>query len=451
VPTPSPLSLSGRILVLSVAFLGWLCAGLHMAITQLTGQPAAIDLLARSGELNESRYHALIKEARTASLAEADQQQLERDKAVVGQWFAWAQCSFLFGAAAGGFVFGRLGDRMGRSKAMAASIVTYSALAAAASMAQTPGQFCALWFLACTGVGGIWPNGVALVSEAWSSVSRPALAGVIGTAANIGLFLMNTIAAQIAITPDDWRWAPLVGATPLVLGIFAFFFVPESPRWLAAREAAGAEREAGAREPSVFRPPLLRVTLVAILLATIPIIGGWGTSNWMNPWADEAGAALQPPDLRLKARMGQVRALIGILGSFLGGWIASRVGRRPTYFLVSLASLAFAQYIFWRLVPTDPSFMFWVGALGFVSGIYFGWLPLCLPELFPTRVRSTGAGVGFNFGRIVTAVLLFAAGALMQFFAGDYVQIGRLTSLLFILGMVGIWFVPDTGAKQLED
>ena len=102
-------------------------------------------------------------------------------------------------------------------------------------------------------------------------------------------------------------------------------------------------------------------------------------------------------------------------------------------------------------MPTDPSFLFWAGVLGFVSGIYFGWLPLCLPELFPTRVRSTGAGVSFNFGRIVTAVTLFTVGALMHLFAGDYARIGRVTSLLFILGMIGIWFVPDTGERQLED
>jgi SHS family sialic acid transporter-like MFS transporter len=445
----APLSGFGRSLILAVAFLGWLCAGFHMAITQLTGQPAAIDLLGRSGALDEARYHSLNKQSRAAGLGAEEQLQLDKDKALVGQWFAWAQCAFLFGAAAGGFVFGRLGDRMGRSKAMAASIVTYAALAAATSRAQTPVQFCTLWFLACTGVGGMWPNGVALVAEAWSSLSRPALAGVIGTAANFGLFAMNSIAARVAITPDDWRWAMLVGAAPLVLGIFAFLFVPESPRWWAAQEAAASNP--AALTPSVFRPPFLGVTLVAILLATIPIIGGWGTSNWMNPWADEAGAALDPPDLKLKARMGQTRAMTGIVGSLLGGWIASRLGRRPTYFLVSLASLIIAQFMFWRLVPTDATFMIWVGALGFVSGIYFGWLPLCLPELFPTRLRSTGAGVGFNFGRIVTALTLFAAGALMQHFAGDYARIGRVTSLLFLLGMVGVWFAPDTSAKELED
>ena len=275
------------------------------------------------------------------------------------------------------------------------------------------------------------------------------VAGVIGTAANIGILLFATLAKEVAIKPDDWRWAPLFAAWPIVLGVFALFAVPESPRWLAARDAP--KIEASPASGSVFRPPLLSVTLIAIVLATVPIIGGWGVSNWMNPWADQAGDALEPPNPYLKAQLGQARSLTGIVGSLLGGWIASALGRRLTYFLVSLVSLGLAQYMFVFLYPTDESFLYWVAALGFVSGIYFGWLPLCLPELFPTRVRSTGAGVGFNFGRIVTAVTLFVAGALMAWFDSDYARIGRVTSLLFILGMVFIWFAPDTSKKELED
>jgi len=212
----------------------------------------------------------------------------------------------------------------------------------------------------------------------------------------------------------------------------------------AERTRVGPSTAIRAKPP---RASLVGITLVAIVLATVPIIGGWGTANWMVPWADEA----QPPDPYLKAHVGQARAITGIVGSLLGGWIASRFGRRLTYFVVSVLSLAIAQYIFRFLLPGEPSFLFWVGALGFVSGIYFGWLPLCLPELFPTRVRSAGAGVGFNFGRIVTAVTIFLAGALMEYFGGDYARIGRLTSLLFVIGIVAIWLAPDTSHKQLAD
>jgi MFS transporter, SHS family, sialic acid transporter len=436
--------------VLAVAFLGWLGAGVHMSITQQTGRAASIDLLARTGELDARRFATLNAqqvratrgEAEPLSASEAAQASTWEES--VGRWFAWNQCAFLFGAAAGGLLFGGLGDRIGRARAMALSIVTYSAFSATVALAQAPWQYAALWFVACLGVGGMWPTGVALVAEAWSNVSRPALAGIIGTSANVGIFLFATLARVEPITPDHWRWAMLVGAIPLALGVFALVAVPESPRWLATRGARPEAMNAGSTG-DVFRPPLVWVTLVGIVLATTPVIGGWGTANWMTPWAEKAGSAA------LRAEVGQTRALTGIVGSLLGGWIASTLGRRTTYFLVSVASLAIAQYVFWSLVPTDRYFLLWVGALGFVSGIYFGWLPLCLPELFPTRVRSTGTGVSFNFGRIATAVTLFASGALMGSFGGDYALIGRITSLFFLLGMLAILFAPDTSKRQLAD
>src|SRR5262249_52876849 len=108
-------------------------------------------------------------------------------------------------------------------------------------------------------------------------------------------------------------------------------------------------------------------------------------------------------------------------------------------------------YTFWLAYPTGRWFLAWVAALGFISGIYFGWLPLFLPELFPTRVRSTGAGVSFNFGRILTAVTVFATGALMGLFGGDFARVVRGTSLVFALGMLAIWLAPDTSRKSLED
>jgi SHS family sialic acid transporter-like MFS transporter len=445
------LSPSGRKVILVVAFLGWFFCGFHMQITQLAGRPAAIDLLAASGQLDAERFLELSKVANkrrwSARITEADEQYKDWE-ALVGRWAAWFQCAFLFGAAAGGLCFGRLGDWIGRSKAMAISIVTYSALAAVAPLAQSPVQFWILWFLACMGVGGMWPNGVALLSEAWSNLSRPVVAGVIGTAANIGILLFATLATYVAIKPDDWRWAPLAGSCPLLLGLLAWFIVPESPRWLATRVPVPTDEKSAVDAKS---SSLLGITIVAIVLATVPIIGGWGVSNWMNPWADQEGARLDLPDPYLKARLGQARAFTGIIGSLLGGWIATIVGRRLTYFLVSVFSLGIASYMYTMLTPTHPWFLTWVSILGFVSGIYFGWLPLCLPELFPTHYRATGAGIGFNFGRIVTAVMLFVSGALMAFFNSDYPTIGRYTSLCFLLGMVFIWAVPDSSKNQLQD
>jgi MFS family permease len=431
---------------------------MQMSITSLAMRSASIDLLARAGSLDLERFNELSaqsgkqesEEVAPASKDE-DERQLKQWRALAAQWFAWYQCAFLFGAAAGGLLFGRLGDRIGRSKAMAASILCYSIISGVAYFSQSPTQLLVLRFLACMGVGGIWPNGVALVSEAWSNLSRPMVAGVIGTAANVGIFLLATIAASVPITPGDWRWVMLVGAAPAVLGLFALVAVPESPRWLATRDEQSATDKPVASTAEVFRSPFLNITIIGILLATIPLIGGWGSANWMIPWAGEAGELADPPNPALKAQVGQARAFTGMLGSLMGGWIGSFVGRRRAYCLVSLAAFCCAQYAFWFTVPTDASFLYWVGALGFFSGIYFGWLPLFLPELFPTRVRSTGAGVSFNFGRILTAVTIFATGALKDVFGGDYAQIGRVTSIIYLIGMIVIWFAPDTSERQLED
>jgi MFS transporter, SHS family, sialic acid transporter len=452
---------TGRSLVLITAFLGWFCAGMLMSTTTLAMRSAAIDLLARSGTIDRARFQALNKLLQVrrgpagtdTPLAAADAAQLKTWRAAAQAWFAYYQCAMLLGAAAGGFAFGLLGDRAGRSRAMAASILCFSLFSAAAAFAQTPVQLLVLWFLAALGIGGMWPNGVALVAETWSDMSRPLVAGIMGMAANVGIFAMATLATQVSVTPEHWRWMMLLDASPAVLGLLVLAVVPESPHWLASRPAPGAPRADRPAAPGaqVFRLPLLPVTLLGILLAAIPLIGGWGSANWMVPWAAEAGETANPPNPFLQAQVNQTRALTGIAGSLLGGWVAQLLGRRCAYCLVSLAALGCAQYAFWFTVPTDASFLFWVAGLGFFSGLYFGWLPLFLPELFPTRARSTGAGVSFNSGRIVTAVTIFATGALTAYFGGDYARIGRVTSLIYAVGILAVWLAPDTTGRQLKD
>ncbi len=412
------LSRTGRYLVLVTAFLGWMFAGIQLGVTSLAMRSAVKDLLGTADEVR------------------------------IGMWFSWCVCAFLLGAATRGFVFGWIGDRAGRTRAIAFSILTYSVLSGLTYYVQSPAQLLILRFLTCMGVGGMWPNGVALVSEAWSTLSRPVVAGVIGTAANFGIALLGWLAIEQQIDAENWRWVLLVGATPVVLGVVVLAVVPESPRWLETR---GRTREKAAVAPvsEVFRPPLLKITIIGILLGAIPLMGGWGSANWVMPWAGEVGEQLNPPDPELKARLQLARSITSIVGALLGGLIASVVGRKRTYFLTSLGALACAQLLFWQVDPSSLGFLLLFGALGFFNGIYFGWLPFCLPEMFPTRVRSTGAGVSFNWGRILTVVTVFVSGSLLGVFGG-YAEIGRVTSLIFAVGMVVIWFAPDTSRSRLD-
>ena len=428
--------------ILIVAALGWFFGGVQIAITNIAMRAAALDLMDRQGSLHLDRYEKLAaSEERSAP----EQAQLDGWNTAAGQWYAWYQCAFLFGAAAGGYLFGRLGDRLGRTRALAISVIWFGGFTGISYVVQSPSHLLAARFLACLGVGGTWPNGVALVSEAWAKIARPVMASLIGMAGNVGIFAMGTLAANVAVTPESWRWVMLVGASPVILGIVTWFVVSESPEW---RERAVAGAAPGSSAWEVFRGRYRWVTLMGIGLATVPLVGGWGSANWMIPWAGESGA--ETGDEFLKARVVQARSITSIVGSFLAGWVAWMIGRRVTYFIASLGALLASQYVFWLSSPQADDFMVMVALLGFFNGVFFGWLPFFLPELFETRVRATGAGVSFNFGRILTAFSIFLTGATMQSLFGGYAQIGRVTSLVFVLGMVLIVFAPDTSKRQVS-
>jgi hypothetical protein len=240
------------------------------------------------------------------------------------------------------------------------------------------------------------------------------------------------------------------GATPFVLGMFVMFCVPESPHWLALKHGEADDsqpKRAGIGE--IFKWPLLATTILGIALGTIPLFGGWGSSNWVMPWAAEVGSP------ELKAHLSLARSLPGTISSLLGGGFAMLIGRRRSYFIASLGSLISAQVLFWFLTPDADHwwFIFWFASLGFFSGLYFGWLPLCLPELFPTRVRSTGAGVSFNWGRIVTAagVIAFSELLVRTVDGNFYAQLGRVTSMVYFFGMIVILFAPDTSKRSMRE
>jgi SHS family sialic acid transporter-like MFS transporter len=451
VSTASPidtLSPFQRWCVLAAAFAGWMFAGLQISLFVLVARPAMRDLL--------------------PSASEAD----------IGDWFAWFQCAFLLGAASGGWLFGWLGDRIGRTRSLAASILCYSLVTAVCVFVNDPFVLVALRFIACLGVGGAWPNAVSLSVEALPTMSKALLAGLMGAAANVGFVLLGVIAYYFTIGPDSWRWTLWVGASPAILGFAVLLWLPESPRWLADRKVQ-PDRPKAQPMREILRPPLLSRTIIGICLGAVPVIGTSANANWLIPWADQAAnqraksddtaapdstrpeadaretsLGAKPPvtDPRRKAALTQITRSGGaIIGSLLGGWIASLLGRRITYFLISLISLATSSYIFNVLDPLDPQFTLFTFLLGFVGVTYFGWLPLYLPELFPTRVRSTGTGVTFNSGRILAAASVLGAGGLMQLFDGDYARVGTFTGLIYAVGMVVVCFAPDTTKQPKED
>lgn len=449
------LTTTQKYVVLVVSFLGWMFAGLEIALFVLIHRPAVLSLLAGS-------------EVQPNSGSPED---------YVTQSFAWFQAAFLLGAASGGWIFGWLGDRFGRTKSLGWSVLCYAIFTGACYFAESVPLLLVLRFLACHGIGGAWPNTVALVAEAWQDASRPFLAGLLGTAANFGQVFMGVVGYSFAVTEDSWRWTLLVGAAPGLLGIICFVGTPESVKWRRARLKKGDAKSQGMSE--LFQGTLRYRLLIGILLGAIPVIGTAANAQWVVPWTDQVEAAkkkaaaesagqkdtqeasdslkkapstkesvVAKPNAGKKALTMIQRSGGAVFGSLLGGILATMLGRRLTYFLISFLTLGMSTIVFGFLEPGMPYFGTATFIFGLVGVVYFGWLPLYLPELFPTHVRATGTGISFNTGRAVAAIVVLGTGAFIYLFGGNYAQIGLWTGAIYAAGMVIILFAPKTDGAE---
>ena len=379
-----------------------------------------------------------------------------------GKWFAWYTAALMLGAACGGIALGNLGDRWGRSRAMSLSILIYSVFAGLGAWATTQEQMLVLRFLVGMGTGGMLPNGVALVSECWPNASRAVIAGIMGAGINVGIMLFGQVTKLDgwAVDAESWRWVFKIAALPAVLGVFSLLFVPESPSWLANR---GKVKSASISLTELFAPKLLRVTLLGIALGAIPLLGAWAASKWMIPWTDqvttEALKSYSGSDATMiayyKSYKGNVQfywAIGAIVGSFMGAQVAVWFGRLWSYFFISLAAVTLTWTMFQHTAPLEKSFLAIVAAQGFASTLFFGWLPMYLPELFPTRARASGMGLSYNVGRFATALGVLAAGWLLkEVFGNSMAKTGAFCGLVYALGLVAIWFAPNTAGKSLDD
>jgi SHS family sialic acid transporter-like MFS transporter len=421
--TPAPLSPRARYVVLFVAFSALLFDGMELGL-----MPIAAGSVAKS----------FLGDAFTKELG--------------GLWFAKLNASLLLGAAVGGIWMGSLGDKIGRTRALGIGVLFYSVFCGLGYFATSLNQMLVLRFLVGLGVGGVWPNGVALVSECWPKVSRPMVAGIMGAGINVGIFILSRLTAYFHITPESWRWVFAICGAPAILGIAILWLVSESPTWLAQRNRRRAEANSSQNSATplseLFRPPLLRIILVGIALGSIPLVGAWAASKWIFPWAELVAGSANPDYKSTAQAWWSVGA---VLGSFFGAQLASLIGRRLAYFLISLGSTAITCSLFLFTEPMQPIFLPLLFCQGFIATLFFGWLPLYLPELFPTRVRATGSGIAYNVGRFATAAGLFFAGTLVAFFGGDYSRVRAVMALIYALGMIVIWFAPDTTNKSLEE
>lgn len=432
---PGRFTERGKWLALTAAFLGWMFDGLEMGLFPLVARPAMMELM---GPENMDSF---------------------------GTWMAIIIAMFLVGAALGGVLFGWLGDKIGRTRAMVWSVLAYSLLSGLCAFATDPWQIAVLRFLAALGMGGEWALGVALVMEIWPSKSRPFMAGLIGAAANVGFLLVALMslglasvithvgaflrlvlpasAAEALLANGSWRMLFLLGALPAFLTLFIRFFVPESGRW---QEAVKGRKE-GPRLGDLFVRSRIRSTLVGSSLGAIALLGTWGSVQWIPSWGDK----LSGGDPAASGTLQMYSAIGAILFSLLAGVLADTLNRRTTYFLLSVACLVACAILFRMPMTYGTGLFFWTFLVGGLTASFYGWLPLYLPELFPTRLRATGAGFAFNAGRVIAAAGTLGAGALLNAFNEDYARMCAVISLIYLVGMVVIWFGPETKGKPLPE
>lgn len=404
-------------MTLLAAFLGWMFDGMEMGIFPIVARPALQEM---APELSGPALDKFI-----------------------GFWMGWATALFLWGAAAGGVLFGWLGDRIGRVRAMSLSILCYSLFTGLSYFAMEPWHLPAFRFIAALGMGGEWSLGVALVMEVWPSNKRPLMAALIGAAANVGFALIASIEILFPAMRDNWRVILLLGATPALMTFFFRIFVPESEKWQEASRQGPAQP---LRE--IFRPPLLGRTAIAIVLASVALIATWGAVQWLALWASQ----LAGPSVPYAKNYTQILSSVGaILGGFVGAGLGAKLGRRGAYFALCLASLAVCTALFRGTQAFDTTFCILVFAAGCFTASFYGWMPLYFPELFPTRVRATAQGLAFNFGRILAGIGALQMGALMQQFNGSYAMAGATIVLVYIVGLVAIWAAPETRGKPLPE
>ena len=417
----SALSPGARAAVLTAAFLGLVFDGVELGL-----MPVASLSVSKS----------LLGESYTPTLG--------------GEWFAKFTAALLLGAAVGGIVLGNIGDRFGRTRAMGISILFYSVFAAMGVWAKTQEQMLVLRFLVGLGVGGVWPNGITLVSECWSNASRPLVSGIMSAGLNAGILMLSQCARLWPITPDSWHWIFQIAGVPALLGALVITLLPESPKWLASRTnvQTNGPTTMSPRISELFQAKLLRITLLGIVISSIPMVGAWAASKWMIPWADAIAGAT---NAGYKASTQGWWALGATIGSFTGAQLASWLGRRWSYFLISISATVLTIAMFQWTAPLQPTFHPIVFAQGLVATLFFGWLSVYLPELFPTRVRATGSGLAYNSGRFATAGGVLMAGWLFTALSGDYPMVGTICSLIYAIGMIAIWFAPDTSQSTLRE
>jgi len=379
---------------------------------------------------------------------------------------------FLVGWALGGIVFGILADYVGRKRTLMITILIYAVFTGLAGLAGSWWELGAYRFLTGLGVGGEWAAGAAILAETWPERARAKGAAILQTSAGMGYLAAALI--YLLVGGYGWRLVFLAGALPAVLLFFVRKTIRESERWMAtqhgdvgtvrgcegatvrgASDGATVRRFSGASRftlVEIFERRLRRDTLVGSALASIANFGFWGVSAWVPVLIQNRIAA--DPSLAAGASVSSyvsyaimVLTLGSLPGYALVAVLADWWGRKAMFVVFFTGAALSAPMIF--LGPwTLSQMLLLLPFLGFFTlGIYAGF-PIYLPELFPTHLRTTGAGFCFNIGRVVSAAGPFLTGVVVLYTGSFEYAISALSGV-YLLGPVMLLFARETKGQLL--
>ena len=422
-------------LVLFVAWFGWVFDSMDGTLYSLVQKPSITELMGPGAT-----------------------------EATIGHYSAVVFSVMLLGWAFGGIGFGIVADYIGRTKALAATILIYSLFTGLSAASNTWWQLAAFRFITGLGLGGEWAAGAALVAEAWPDDLRAKAGGLLQSAAGCGYFLAAVI--SLLVGGASWRYVFLVGAAPAVFVLVLRLIVKEPEKWVEVRDSRKKAKASGGihRAPEIdafslkqlFGSRLRRDTIVASALSFTVLLGLWGATMWIPAATRELAAAgasgLTASELKEYLNHQASYAIMLLNGGSMFGYlsfgpIADRFGRRPAFLFFLAGCLILFPVTFLGAANVTQVFVLLPFVGFFTLGITSGF-PIYLPELFPTRVRTTGVGFCYNFGRIFTAGGVLLTGQFVGLL-GSTAKAASAVSLIYIVGMFALLFARETRGQRL--
>ena len=406
-----------QLLVLLIAWLGWIFDSMDATIYNLVLTPALRELLGSGHETAGD----------------------------IGWYGGIILAIFLVAWAIGGIVFGFVADRFGRSRTLVITILIYAIFTGFAGLAHNWWELAICRFLTALGIGGEWAAGATLVAEVWPESLRVKGAGLLASAWGAGYLLAAGI--YRVMSGQSWRVMFFIGLVPALVAMLARLKVREPEKWQNAKNS----RDAKPGFAELFTPAHRRDTLVASGLSFVAVFGLWGATNWTPSLVHEL---LAPRNLDSEALIKMVSyavmslnagAIVGYLSfPFLAEWI----GRRGA-FLIMLAGSAVTLPAVFLLPASYQMFMLTVPVLGFFSNGMFGGFPIYFPELYPTRIRATGCGFCYNVGRVFAAGGPFITGYLVTAL-GTLARAASSMALVYVVGLIVLHFARETKGDVLQ-